>query len=121
MTTAASALVAAGIVMLCREDDAQRIIDKHASECEQIIAAIESGEVWMTVHDEWHRQHHRDFHKSIIDAWREPEWAPRPKTTTLVPTNYDVINEINAVIKLTPLDDDTIDAINADAAGRKIE
>jgi hypothetical protein len=108
MTTVAHELVAAGIVMPCREDDAADIIDKHASEYERIIAAIESGEVWCDVRygmqGAWHRTSRRDFHEHIVDAWREPEWTPQPKP-----------------IKLTPLNDDVIDRINADAAGRKIE
>jgi hypothetical protein len=104
MNTVAHELVAAGIVMPCREDDAQGIIDKHASECDRIIAAIESSELWMDVQGAWHRTGRRDFHEHIVDAWREPEWTPQPKP-----------------IKLTPLNDDVIDRINADAAGRKIE
>ena len=104
MSTAASALVAAGIVMPCREDDAAGIIDRYASEYEQIIAAIESAELWCDVQGAWHRVNRRDFHEHIVDAWREPEWAPKPKT-----------------IKLEPLNDDVIDKINMSTAGAKIE
>lgn len=75
LKTTAEKLVAAGIVMPVRADDAQAIIAEAAAEAVLIVAAIENGELWQdTRTGEWHRRGRRGFHRTPTEAWREPPW-----------------------------------------------
>jgi hypothetical protein len=75
--TAAASLVDAGIVAPFRVDDTIDIIAAQMAleiEALQVLAAIESGEVWQNTQCEWHRVGRRSWHATPTLAWREPEW-----------------------------------------------